>query len=406
MNEGSYVGFFRDPDSNRWSSKMENSLGRNAFRQLMTEATGKLPDGAELIERTNISADGMRVFAGQLKHGWETTGEYYECGLNAEDKNNVLGKRFKGNGEFGSIFASEQELEGIRTALKPYLESLGLTTDNVYLDRSGKVVVRMPVLRKKDAASKGTPGQPNVEAGAVTSNLSNGKDSKNASTNNGNGVKNNENTQKKWSEMTMDERMKEAETNPLTKEQVEAYTGDDVIKANALAYINGKEDLINSIAYLKVYEDVRNSNGGHTQDNGTKDGTQLAQTDNAVNQTGGLGTRGTGGESAEQMDRGSRTADVSGKRSDVQNGEGRTDTNAGAQGDSTIPVEGKPVVGSDTGSNGREGSGTDSANGRDGKRRGSKTGGTASTDTRSRSDVSQRKGSKGNDQPKKVSKGH
>lgn len=206
--------------------------------------------------------------------------------------------------------------------------------------------------------------------------------------------------QKKWSEMTMDERMKEAETNPLTKDQVKAYTGDDVIKANALAYINGKDDLINSIAYLKVYEDVRNSNGGHTQDNGTKDGTQLAQTDNAVNQTGGLGTRGTGGESAEQMDRGSRTADVSGKRSDVQNGEGRTDTNAGAQGDSTIPVEGEPVVGSDTGSDGREGSGTDSANGRDGKRRGSKTGGTASTDTRSRSDVSQRKGSKGNDQPK------
>lgn len=206
--------------------------------------------------------------------------------------------------------------------------------------------------------------------------------------------------QKKWSEMTMDERMKEAETNPLTKEQVEAYTGDDVIKANALAYINGKDDLINSIAYLKVYEDVRNSNGGHTQDNGTKDGTQLAQTDNAVNQTGGLGTRRTGGESAEQMDRGSRTTDVSGKRTDVQNGEGRTDTNAGAQGDSTIPVEGKPVGGSDTRSDGREGSSTDSSNGRDGKRRGSKTGGTASTDTRSRADVSQRKGSKGNDQPK------
>lgn len=206
--------------------------------------------------------------------------------------------------------------------------------------------------------------------------------------------------QKKWSEMTMDERMKEAETNPLTKDQVKAYTGDDVIKANALAYINGKDDLINSIAYLKVYEDVRNSNGGHTQDNGTKDGTQLAQTDNAVNQTGGLGTRGTGGESAEQMDRGSRTADVSGKRSDVQNGEGRTDTNTGAQGDSTIPVEGEPMGGSDTRSDGREGSGTDSPNGRDGKRRGSKTGGTASTDTRSRTDVSQRKGSKGNDQPK------
>lgn len=32
-------------------------------------------------------------------------------------------------------------------------------------------------LNKKDASAKGTPGKPNVEAGAVTSNLSDSKDS-------------------------------------------------------------------------------------------------------------------------------------------------------------------------------------------------------------------------------------
>ena len=70
--------------------------------------------------------------------------------MNAEDKGNILGERFRGNGRFESIFASQQELEGIRTSLKPYLESLGLTTNDVYLDRTGKVVVRMPVLRKAE----------------------------------------------------------------------------------------------------------------------------------------------------------------------------------------------------------------------------------------------------------------
>lgn len=158
-NDNTYVGLFRD-DTGMWSAKMENALNdKAAFRELISSVMNMLPNGARFYEHTNVSADGLRVFAQQLNHGFIVSDETYECGLNGEDRANILGEKFKGNGEFDSVSnVSETDLEYIKSALKPYMEALGRTTDDIRLDKNGKVLLTLPVLVKEEARNRADRG--------------------------------------------------------------------------------------------------------------------------------------------------------------------------------------------------------------------------------------------------------
>lgn len=96
QNDNTYIGLFRD-DSGMWSTKMENaSNDKTVFKGLISAVMDMLPEGAKFYEHSNVSVDGLRVFAQQLNHGFKISDETYECGLNGEDKANVLGSKFKG----------------------------------------------------------------------------------------------------------------------------------------------------------------------------------------------------------------------------------------------------------------------------------------------------------------------
>ena len=155
QNDNTYIGLFRD-DSGMWSTKMENaSNDKTIFKGLISAVMDMLPEGAKFYEHSNVSADGLRVFAQQLNHGFKVSDETYECGLNGEDKANVLGSKFKGNGKFASIeHATEADLEYLRGVLKPYMEALGRTTDDIRLGEDGKVLLTLPILIKEGTNTK------------------------------------------------------------------------------------------------------------------------------------------------------------------------------------------------------------------------------------------------------------
>lgn len=155
QNDNTYIGLFRD-GSGMWSTKMENaSNNKTVFKGLISAVMDMLPEGAKFYEHSNVSVDGLRVFAQQLNHGFKVSDETYECGLNGEDKANVLGSKFKGNGEFVSIeHATEADLEHLKGVLKPYMEALGRTTDDIRLNEDGKVLLTLPILIKEGTNAK------------------------------------------------------------------------------------------------------------------------------------------------------------------------------------------------------------------------------------------------------------
>lgn len=155
QNDNTYIGLFRD-DSGMWSTKMENaSNDKTVFKGLISAVMDMLPEGAKFYKHSNVSVDGLRVFAQQLNHGFKISDETYECGLNGEDKANVLGSKFKGNGKFVSIeHATEADLEYLKGVLKPYMEALGRTTDDIRLNEDGKVLLTLPILIKEGTNAK------------------------------------------------------------------------------------------------------------------------------------------------------------------------------------------------------------------------------------------------------------
>jgi hypothetical protein len=155
QNDNTYIGLIRD-DSGMWFTKMENaSNDKTVFKGLISAVMDMLPEGAKFYEHSNVSVDGLRVFAQQLNHGFKISDETYECGLNGEDKANVLGSKFKGNGKFVSIeHATEADLEYLKGVLKPYMEALGRTTDDIRLNEDGKVLLTLPILIKEGTNAK------------------------------------------------------------------------------------------------------------------------------------------------------------------------------------------------------------------------------------------------------------
>ena len=146
-----FIGIFREPNSNRWSMKMENKEGdKSIFRDMMSSVMAQLPLGAEIYERTSISVDGLRVFAQQLNHGFEIGNETYETDINGGDIANTFGLSKADQEAMEKVHISEQELPKVKEILRPYLEKFGVKNIDkvVYLTNSNILSVKLPVLVK------------------------------------------------------------------------------------------------------------------------------------------------------------------------------------------------------------------------------------------------------------------
>ncbi len=151
-----FIGIFREPNSNRWSIKMENKEGdKTIFRDMMSSVMAQLPLGAEVYERTSISVDGLRVFAQQLNHGFEIGNETYETDINGGDLANIFGLSKEDQEAMEKVHISEKELPKVKEILRPYLEKFGAKNIDkvVYLTNGNTLSVKLPILIKTKQAS-------------------------------------------------------------------------------------------------------------------------------------------------------------------------------------------------------------------------------------------------------------
>lgn len=139
--------------------------------------------------------------------------------------------------------------------------------------------------------------------------------------------------QSTWDNLSPQERLEHAENNPLTAEEIENLTADEVNKANAIAYLNGTQNLITQISYLKVYEDVRIRPTSAPSDNGVGNRPQLAEADSNASTE-----RGRGGESRTSPLRTGKEGGTDRER--VSDGgahsEGESDLLSGESGDNSV----------------------------------------------------------------------
>lgn len=139
--------------------------------------------------------------------------------------------------------------------------------------------------------------------------------------------------QSNWDNLSPQERLEHAENNPLTAEEIENLTADEVNKANAIAYLNGTQNLITQISYLQVYEDVRIRPTSAPSDNGVGNRPQLAEADSNASTE-----RGRGGESRTSPLRTGKEGGTDRER--VSDGgahsEGESDLLSGESGDNSV----------------------------------------------------------------------
>ncbi len=165
-----FIGIFREPNSNRWSMKMENKEGdKTIFRDMMSSVMTQLPLGAEIYERTSISVDGLRVFAQQLNHGFEIGNETYETDINGGDLANIFGLSKEDQEAMEKVHISEKELPRVKEILRPYLEKFGVKNIDkvIYLTNGNTLSVKLPILVKTRQAT-GTQSKGKFIATPVT----------------------------------------------------------------------------------------------------------------------------------------------------------------------------------------------------------------------------------------------
>ncbi|MDR0542539.1 MAG: hypothetical protein LBH19_10085, partial [Dysgonamonadaceae bacterium] len=153
VNDNTFVGLMRiyenGQPTNRFTSKIENSSGnKSVFREMWSNTIAAMPAGFELTESTNISPDGIRHFANQLKHGFSIKTD--ENG-NPVTKQVLLDALFgdsavAGEDKFGTLQVfSNSEYDAVRNKALPILEKLGLDASNIHREGT-RVIIDLPVL--------------------------------------------------------------------------------------------------------------------------------------------------------------------------------------------------------------------------------------------------------------------
>lgn len=166
-SDNDYVGYIRIYEksikdgkvvitpTNRWTSKMENKSGnKDNFKTMLAEVQKSLPAEHEYTEKTNISLDGLRVFANNLKRGYE---------ILTDDSGNII----KSN-----VSLNAATLDALRSATTEdeindlYEQKTGLTREDFnkikeqvnkllpeatvgFNTTNGSVIINLPVLVKK-----------------------------------------------------------------------------------------------------------------------------------------------------------------------------------------------------------------------------------------------------------------
>ena len=144
-----------------------------------------------------------------------------------------------------------------------------------------------------------------------------------------------------WKRMDGDARMAEVGKRPLTREEIESASTDEVLKANALDYLDGNQGMIQSISYLKVYEDVRYPNRTAAADSGATDSAQLDTPALGNEQRVDVRDREQSGNSNARLDRetGEEGVPSEGEPLHADPSDARSDaTGNGNGGSETLPV--------------------------------------------------------------------
>ena len=166
-----FVGFYRiyenGKPTNKWSSKFKNqSRNKEDFKTMISGVQNLLPEGHQYTETTNISTDGLRVWEQQLSKGYEIQTDENgniitdRVAINGDAISNVLGVDVD-KGSFKNIKATKEEFENIKKVLTPYMEKLGLTSDNIHYvsggpapGSKGSVRIDLPVLKKSEVVTE------------------------------------------------------------------------------------------------------------------------------------------------------------------------------------------------------------------------------------------------------------
>jgi hypothetical protein len=161
-SDNDYVGYVRIYDNgrptNRWTSKISNESGnKEAFKTMMSEVQSRLPADHEYTETTNISLEGLKLYAQQLNRGYEvltdTSGNPVtsSISLNAASKEGL--RNAKSQLEKEDLYnpitvATREEFNKIKQeilALMPNARALYNEADNT-------VNIQLPVLKKEPGA--------------------------------------------------------------------------------------------------------------------------------------------------------------------------------------------------------------------------------------------------------------
>lgn len=160
-SDNDFVGYYRlyenGKPTNKWSSKFENQSRNKAnFKTMISGVQSMLPKGHEYTEKTSISTDGLRVWNQQLDKGYEVQQDKdgnvvtNRVSINGDAISNELGIEVS-QGNFSNIsVTNNKQFETVKKAITPYLEKLGLTSDNIYWE-NGTVTIDLPVLKQQEA---------------------------------------------------------------------------------------------------------------------------------------------------------------------------------------------------------------------------------------------------------------
>ena len=133
-------------------------------------------------------------------------------------------------------------------------------------------------------------------------------------------------------ELTAIERTEDAE---LTESEINSTDFDQVLKDNAIAYINGSRTIHAQVAYKQIYDYVRNRPGSNESDIQPADGTQL---DGRIDESERGEGRQSGGQT-EPVDRGASEENVPGERAGVPDGERGASVPDGTEGGAEVSGE-------------------------------------------------------------------
>jgi len=158
-SDNDYVGYVRlyvnDKPTNRWTSKISNESGnKEAFKTMLSEVQSRLPVDHEYTESTNISLEGLKLYAQQLNREYEVLTDasgnpvMSSISLNAASKEGL--RNAKSQQEKEDLYnpitvANREEFNKIKEeilALMPNARAL-------YNEANNTVNIQLPVLKKK-----------------------------------------------------------------------------------------------------------------------------------------------------------------------------------------------------------------------------------------------------------------